>query len=235
MIKKILTVLLGLTIVIFSSCTPVKKFVGNPCVSNSSSVMQRIVDSSVCALNQMRAKDNWPHIDHLLEESRAVFVFPDVYKAAFMVGAEVGPGVLCAKDDTGFWNGPAFFNMAGIDIGFQGGVEGKTLLVFLMDDQALEDALGGKIDLSLGADLAVGHDADRSNRGTFDAEGNIILLVDQAGAYGGMTYRTGAFMVSNDFNKRYYGKKVSVRELLMTHKHDKPEADKLLLSLAGVY
>lgn len=226
-----------LTLVIFiaCSCTPVKKFVGNPCVSNSSTVMQRIVDSSVCALNQMRVKDGWTHIDHLLEDARAVFIFPDVYKAAFMVGAEAGPGVLCAKDDTGFWNGPAFFNMAGIDIGLQGGVEGKTMLVFLMDNQALEDALGGKIELSLGADLAIGHGSERSTRGTFDAEGNITLLVDQAGAYGGMTYRTGAFMVSNDFNKRYYGKKVSVRELLMTHKHDKPEADRLLLSLAGVY
>ncbi len=83
--------------------------------------------------------------------------------------------------------------------------------------------------------MAVGHTADRSNRGTFDVEGNIVLLVDQAGAYGGMTARTGAFMVSNDFNKRYYGKKVSVSDLLLNHKYDKPEADKLLLSLAGVY
>ena len=230
-----LTVMLGIAMLLVSACNPVKKIVGNPCVTNSSTTMQSIVDSSVCALNQMRSNTVGAHIDHLLEDARAVFIFPDVYKAAFMVGAEVGPGVLCAKDDTGFWNGPAFFNMAGIDIGLQGGVEGKTLLVFLMNDQALESALGGKIDLSLGADLAVGHTADRSNRGTFDAEGNILLLVDQAGAYGGMTYRTGAFMVSNDFNKRYYGKQVSVRELLMSHKYDKPEADLLLMNLAGIY
>ncbi len=231
------TLIVLMLISVFSAwgCSPVKQFVGNPCVSNSSTTMQRIVDSSACALNQMRSKSFGPQIDSLLEDARAVFIFPDVYKAAFMIGAEAGPGVLCAKDETGFWNGPAFFNMAGVDIGLQGGVEGKTLLVFLMDDQALEDALGGKIDLSLGADLAVGHTADRSNRGTFDAEGNILLLVDQAGAYGGMTYRTGAFMVSNDFNKRYYGKEVRVRELLMTHKYDKPAADALLMSLAGVY
>ncbi|WP_419778958.1 lipid-binding SYLF domain-containing protein [Maridesulfovibrio sp.] len=230
-----LAVLLVLAAVCVCACNPVKKFVGNPCVTNSSTTMQSIVDSSVCALNQMRAKPVGAHIDHLLEDARAVFIFPDVYKAAFMIGAEAGPGVLCAKDGTGFWNGPAFFNMAGFDIGLQGGVEGKTLLVFLMDDQALESALGGKIDLSLGADLAVGHTADRSNRGTFDIEGNILLLVDQAGAYGGMTYRTGAFMVSKDFNKRYYGKDVSVIELLMTHKYDKPEADQLLMNLAGIY
>ncbi|NDV25472.1 lipid-binding SYLF domain-containing protein [Desulfovibrio sp. JC010] len=233
--KLSLAVILCVAVCIASACTPIKQFVGNPCVSNATSTMQRIVDSSACALNQMRAKEFGPHIDALLHDARAVFIFPDVYKAAFMIGAEVGPGVLCAKDDTGFWNGPAFYNMAGVDIGLQGGVEGKTLLVFLMDDQALEDALGGKIDLSLGADLAVGHASDRSNRGTFDAEGNILMLVDQAGAYGGMTYRTGAFMVSKDFNKRYYGEKVGVRDLLMTHKYDKPEADVLLMTLAGAY
>ncbi|HAS88333.1 MAG TPA: hypothetical protein DCS48_03380 [Desulfovibrio sp.] len=227
--------LLALTLFLVCACNPVKKFVGSPCFTNSSTPMQRIVDSSTCALNQLRIKDKLPHLDQLLAEARAVLIFPDVYKAAFFVGAEVGPGVLCAKDETGFWNGPVFFNMAGIDIGWQGGVEGKALLVFLMDDQALDDVLGGKINLSLGADLAIGHTADRSNRGTFDAEGNMVMFVDQAGVYGGMSYRTGAFMVSNDFNTRYYGKKVSVRELLMTHKYDNPEAGQLPLSLAGLY
>ncbi len=229
------TLLLWVVIISACGCTPIKQFVGNPCVSNSSTTMQRIVDSAACSLKQIRAKSYGSYVESLLEDARAVFIFPDVYKAAFMIGAEAGPGVLCAKDETGFWNGPAFFNMAGIDIGLQGGVEGKTLLVFLMDDQALEDAIGGKIDLSLGADLAVGHTADRSNRGIFDAEGNILMLVDQAGAYGGMTYRSGAFMVSKDFNKRYYGKNVSVRELLMTHNYDKPAADVLLMTLAGLY
>ncbi len=206
----------------------------SPCVSNSTTTMQRIVDSAACALNQIRFEMDDPIIDYLLEDAKAVFIFPDVYKAAFMIGAEVGPGVLCAKDDTGFWNGPAFFNMAGIDIGLQGGVVGKTILVFLMDDEALNDALAGKVDLSMGADLAIGHLSDSSHRGVFDAEGNIYALVFQAGMFGGMTYRTGAFMVSPDYNKRYYGHKVSVRELLMTHKYDKPEADILLHSLAGV-
>lgn len=82
--KKITAVLLGLAIAILSSCTPVKQFVGNPCVSNASTTMQRIVDSSACALNQMRSKEKGPYIDYLLEESRAVFIFPDVYKAAFL-------------------------------------------------------------------------------------------------------------------------------------------------------
>lgn len=217
-----------------TSCNSVKKATLSPCISNSTTTMQRIVDSAACALNRIRVETDGPTIDYYLEGARAVFIFPDVYKAAFMIGAEVGPGVLCAKDDTGFWNGPAFFNMAGVDIGLQGGVVGKTIIVFLMDDEALDDALAGKIDLSVGGDIAIGHLSDSSHRGAFDVQGNLFALVFQAGMYGGMTYGTGAFMVSPDYNKRYYGHKVSVRELLMTHKYDKPEADKLLHSLAGV-
>ncbi|WP_245549589.1 lipid-binding SYLF domain-containing protein [Maridesulfovibrio hydrothermalis] len=185
-------------------------------------------------MNQIRSEMDDPIVDYLLEGAKAVFIFPDIYKAAFMIGAEAGPGVLCAKDDTGFWNGPAFFNMVGVDIGLQAGVMGRTFVVFLMDNEALEAALAGKIDLSMGADLAIGRVSGNSHRGVFDVEGNVIPLIYQAGMFGGMTYRSGAFMVSSDYNKKYYGEDVSVKELLMTHKFDKPEADVLLHSLAGL-
>ncbi len=231
LIYLILTCAVFLTL---SSCNSFKKISCSPCVSSSNSTTQQIVDAAACALNQIREVTDGPTIDYYLEQSRGVFIFPDVYKAAFMVGAEAGPGVLCVKDDTGFWNGPAFFNMAGLDIGLQGGVVGKTVLVFLLDDQAVQEAMSGNIDLSLGADLALGRASDSSHRGKFDVEGNAFALVFQAGMFGGMTYRTGAFMVSPDFNKRYYGKEVSVKELLMSHKYDKPEADILLLSLIGI-
>lgn len=227
-------VYLLMALVFVSSCNSLKKAALSPCVSNSSTTEQRIVDSAACALAQMRDEMDGPTIDYLLSEARAVFIFPDVYKAAFMVGAEAGPGVLCAKDSTGFWNGPAFFNIAGVDLGLQGGVAGKTVLIFLMDDEALEMALAGKVDLSMGADVAIGRIGDHSSRGVFDAQGNIYSLVYQAGMFGGMAYRVGALMVSSDFNKRYYGKKVKVKDLLLTHKHDKPAADRLLLTLLGL-
>ncbi|WP_320170566.1 lipid-binding SYLF domain-containing protein [Maridesulfovibrio sp.] len=219
---------------ILGGCNSFKKVTGSPCVSNSSSTPQWIVESAACALEQMREETDGPSINYLLEMARGVFIFPDVYKAAFMVGAEGGPGVLCAKDDTGFWNGPAFFNMAGVNIGLQGGVAGKTVVVFLMDKEALDDALGGKIDLSMGADLAIGHLNDSSHRGSFDVQGNLFTLVYQAGMFSGMAYRTGALMVSNDYNKKYYGQAVDVRDILKTHKYDKPEADVLLMSLLGI-
>ncbi len=231
--NRIKCIFILLSVLMPISCNTVKKITMSPCVSNSTTTTQRIVDSAACALNQIRKEADGPTINYLLDSARAVFIFPDVYKAAFMIGAEAGPGVLCAKDDTGFWNGPVFYNMAGIDIGLQGGVVGKNLLVFLMDDQALEDALTGKLNLSMGADIAIGHLNDSSHRGSFDVQGNVFALVYQAGMFGGMAYHTGAFMVSPDYNKRYYGKKISPRELLMSHKFDKPEADRLLYNLAG--
>ncbi|WP_432737513.1 lipid-binding SYLF domain-containing protein [Maridesulfovibrio sp. FT414] len=234
MIKTIVAIVTCLVLMTAGGCNSFKKITCSPCVSRSNSTTQQIVDSAACALNQMRKSTDGATIDYLLDQAKGVFIFPDVYKAAFMIGAEGGPGVLCAKDDTGFWNGPAFFNLGGVDIGLQGGVAGKTVVVFLMDKEALDDAIAGKIELSMGADLAIGHLNDNSHRGSFDAEGNVFAHVYQAGMFGGMAYRTGAFMVSPDFNKRYYGENVSVKELLTTHKFDKPEADVLLLSLIGL-
>jgi SH3 domain-containing YSC84-like protein 1 len=221
-------------VMLLASCNSVKKITGSPCVSSSSTSSQIIVDSAACAVRQMKLEMDGPTIDYLLEISRAVFIFPDVYKLAFMVGAEGGTGVLCAKDRTGFWNGPAFYTMAGVDIGLQGGVAGKTVMIFLMDDEALESAMAGKLDLSLGADLAIGDLSGQSHRGSFDVQGNIFPLVYQAGAFAGVSYRTGALMVGNERNKGYYGKALSVKELLMTHEYDKPEADILLNALIGL-
>ncbi|WP_304087971.1 YSC84-related protein [Maridesulfovibrio ferrireducens] len=59
-------------------------------------------------------------------------------------------------------------------------------------------------------------------------------LVYQAGAFFGFSYRTGSLMVGKESNKAYYGKPISVKELLMTHEHDKPEADVLFNVLMGI-
>ncbi|WP_031482226.1 lipid-binding SYLF domain-containing protein [Maridesulfovibrio frigidus] len=219
---------------LLSACNSVKNITGSPCVSNSTTSTQMLVDSAACAIKQMRTNQYGPTIDYLLEISRAVFIFPDVYKMAFMIGAEGGTGVLCAKDNTGFWNGPVFYSMTGLDIGVQGGIASKTVMIFLLDDEALESALTGKLDMSLGADLAIGRLSDQSHRGLFDMEGNMYTVVYQAGAFGGMTFHAGALMVSKDSNNAYYGKRVEVRELLMTHEYDNMDADILLNALVGI-
>src|SRR5882762_4683014 len=48
----------------------------------------------------------------LLDKAEAVAVFPDVLKAAFIVGGHGGQGVISRRVRRG-WDAPAFFNLAG--------------------------------------------------------------------------------------------------------------------------
>lgn len=215
-------------------CRTVKKLSGNPCISNSTSPAQEIVDDSACALMRFRLKTDSATIDYLLYRAKGVFIFPEQYKAAFMVGIKGGTGVLCVKDSTGFWNGPAFYSLSGIDWGLQGGFSGSTVLVFFFDYKSLESVYSGEFKLSLEADFVLGEVQDQSFRDTMGIQGSILTLIYRKGALAAMTCGGGVFSPRHVLNQQYYGKDVTVRELLSTHKYDKPEADILLNALLGI-
>ena len=66
------------------------------------------------------------------EKSVAVLVFPDVYKAGFMVGAQTGNGVL-------FRHGAVagYYNTTAASYGFQAGIQKFSYALFFRDEKSL--------------------------------------------------------------------------------------------------
>lgn len=66
------------------------------------------------------------------DKALAVLVFPKVYKAGFIFGAQRGDGVL-------FKNGnvDGYFNTTAASYGFQAGVQAFSYVLFFMDEQSL--------------------------------------------------------------------------------------------------
>src|ERR1700677_3188181 len=56
--------------------------------------------------------------DGIMQKATCVGVFPSVKKAAFLVGAEYGQGVVTCRTGHG-WSAPAFIRIAGGSFGFQ--------------------------------------------------------------------------------------------------------------------
>src|SRR5258708_12639308 len=54
----------------------------------------------------------------LLDNARAIAVFPGVIKAGFIVGGRAGEGVISRRVKGG-WSAPPFFNLAGGTLGLQ--------------------------------------------------------------------------------------------------------------------
>jgi lipid-binding SYLF domain-containing protein len=71
--------------------------------------------------------------EQLASKARAVLVFPSIVKAGFGVGGEYGEGELRIRGANA-----GFYNSVSASIGFQLGVEQRSVLIFFMTDSALD-------------------------------------------------------------------------------------------------
>lgn len=71
--------------------------------------------------------------ERFLGKAKGVLVFPNVIKAGFGIGGEYGEGALRIGGKTA-----AYYNTAGASIGFQLGVQSKSIVIVFLEDKALE-------------------------------------------------------------------------------------------------
>lgn len=72
--------------------------------------------------------------ENLVKKSKGVLVFPKVYKAGFGIGGEYGEGALRIDGKT-----VDYYNTAAASIGFQLGVQVKTVILIFMNENTLKD------------------------------------------------------------------------------------------------
>jgi lipid-binding SYLF domain-containing protein len=80
----------------------------------------------------VRLYTSQPKAAHLGKRAKAVLVFPNIIKAAFLVGAQSGNGVLLVDGK------PAgYYNISAASFGFQAGGKAFSYALFFMNDGAL--------------------------------------------------------------------------------------------------
>jgi lipid-binding SYLF domain-containing protein len=72
-----------------------------------------------------------------LDASKGVLIFPSVLKAGFGIGGEYGEGALQVNGKT-----VDYYNTAAASIGFQIGVQTKTIILMFIENDALESFRG---------------------------------------------------------------------------------------------
>src|SRR4051812_39800681 len=149
-----------------------------------------------------------------LRSARAILIVPALVKGGFIFGAEGGDGVLLARTRRG-WSQPAFYTLGSASFGLQIGLEQAQLVMFIMSDRALRGIEQGKFKLGAGAGLTVitlGASAEAATPANL--AGDIIVWAVAKGAYGGLTLNGSIVAPQNDENAEFYGRPVSVREIL---------------------
>jgi SH3 domain-containing YSC84-like protein 1 len=182
----------------------------------------------------MNVPDDIPQ--SVIDKADCVVVLPSVLKAAFIVGASYGRGVLTCRSGPNFrgpWSAPSMMALEGGSFGLQLGGQATDFVLLLMSPTSASNILGSKVKIGGDASAAagpVGRNASAETDASMRAE---ILSYSRArGLFAGVSLSGSTLRADNDANKNLYGKEVSAKAIVF----DKavpvpPSAAKLLRTL----
>ncbi len=156
----------------------------------------------------------------LLQRCKCVAVLPHVVKGAFVWGARFGSGVMTCRDSGGTWGPPCFVNLKGGSFGLQIGAEASDVVLFFMTDRGAKSLMTGS-QFTLGGDAGVaagpvGRTGEASTDLKLNAE--IYSYARSKGLFAGLSLAGARFTADTKANARYYGRPVSVKQLLFERK-----------------
>jgi SH3 domain-containing YSC84-like protein 1 len=193
----------------------------------------RIQNAGQVVKEIMNIPDNIPQ--SLIDKADCVIVFPSVLKAAFIVGASYGRGVMtCRRGDefNGPWGAPSMMALEGASFGFQAGGQATDFVLLVMNEDGAKGILASKVKIGGDASAAagpVGRNASAETDVTLRAQ---ILTYSRArGLFAGVSLAGSTVRPDNDANERIYGKKISARDIVLHGAVPPPPSSKLLLAV----
>jgi lipid-binding SYLF domain-containing protein len=191
-------------------------------IRNAGSVMNEILN----------VPDDIPQ--DLLDKADCVVVFPSVLKAAFIVGAQYGRGVMtCRKGDNfnGHWGAPSMMALEGGSFGLQIGGQATDFVLLVMNNRGANGILSSKVKLGGDASVAagpIGRDASAETDVSMRAE---ILSYSRArGVFAGISLEGSTIRPDNEANERIYGAKMSAKDIVLRNETHAPTAAADLIS-----
>lgn len=151
--------------------------------------------------------------NQVLEGAKCVAVIPKLVKGAFIVGGEHGTGVATCRTSDGSWSAPAPFSVSGISWGPQIGGKSTDLVMFIMNDQGMNDLLQGHV--KVGADVsAAAGPVGRSASADAGFKAGILTYSASKGAFIGASLNGAELQQDNKATREWYGKDIPFKDIL---------------------
>ncbi|MFZ3330581.1 MAG: lipid-binding SYLF domain-containing protein [Candidatus Acidiferrales bacterium] len=171
----------------------------------------------------------------LIDKADCVIVYPTVLKAAFIVGASYGRGVMSCRKDANFrgrWGAPSMMALEGASVGFQIGGQATDFVILVMNERGASSILSSKVKLGGDASVAagpVGRNATAETDVTMRAE---MLTYSRArGLFAGISLAGSTVRPDNDANARIYGKQIPAKDIVLRAAVPPPPSAKLMLDV----
>ena len=170
----------------------------------------------------------------LLDRAECVLVFPSVKKLAIGVGGSYGRGAMTCRSGatfTGPWGPPAMMAIEGGNIGFQLGGQATDFVLLVVNPKGLDSILKSKVKLGADASAAIGpkgRDAEAATDVLMHAE--ILTYSRSRGLFAGVSLEGSTLRADNSATEKVYGRKVSARDVVVSHKVATTNAGHLLVN-----
>jgi lipid-binding SYLF domain-containing protein len=195
---------------------------------------QQLVDQARMAVDAFQADAKMGAFRDQITKARAVLIAPQLLKAAFIVGAAGGSGVVMVRDPArGRWNGPAFYTLGGASFGLQIGAEASEAMVLAMTERGVNALFKTGVQLGAAANLALGPIGGGAGVATQNLSADLLAFSRSQGAYGGVSLEGAVLGVRTAWNEAYYGHGITPPDILVRGQSN-PKADALVGAVARV-
>lgn len=142
----------------------------------------------------------------MLERAYGIVVAPNVIKGALGIGGRGGRGVMAVRNPDGAWSNPVFVTLAGVNFGFQFGVQSTDVVLVLMSRRSVEGIAGGKVTLGADASVAAGP-LGRAASATTDAmlKAQVLSYSRNEGMFAGVALDGTVISIDDKSNESAYG------------------------------
>jgi lipid-binding SYLF domain-containing protein len=171
----------------------------------------------------------------LLNKAECVIVVPSYKKAAFVVGASYGRGIMSCRSGANFrgpWSAPAFFALEGGSFGLQIGAQSTDYVMLVMNEKGANSIMSSKVKLGGDASVAAGP-VGRATSAETDIVMNAQLLSwsRNKGVFAGISVAGSTIRSDDDANKNLYGKDINAKQIIVDKAVRTPPAGRPLISL----
>jgi lipid-binding SYLF domain-containing protein len=168
-----------------------------------------------------------------LKRAYGVLIIPLMIKAGLVIGGEAGDGVLLSQDRNGAWSGPAFYRLVSGSVGLQIGFEQREVMLLVMTEKGLNSLMTNQIKLGADASITAGNMGTGREVASGGSLGADFLAYSRAvGIFGGGALEGGVIQPLPDLNRRFYGRAVTPKEIVIERTVDSPAAAKLKSQLS---
>jgi lipid-binding SYLF domain-containing protein len=187
-------------------------------------------------VEELRGQRDQAIPERLLERAYGIAVFPDVHKAAFVIGGRYGQGTLVVRNENGVFSNPVFVRLAGGSVGWQIGVQQTDVVLVFTTKAGIERITKGKMTLGADASVAagpVGRQASAGTDGSFKAE--VYSYSRSRGLFAGLALDGSALTIDAKANRSFYRTRdVTAQQIIDgTVRTDAPTVPRFLAAISA--